>query len=207
MWTNAVLPGCCYDRVPKRTLRAMLRLSPSDISRRAFLKALGLGTAGVTAAAALTACGGSASSAASGSTAAASAASLEPVKDGIGVITPSPKTSGGARWNYLAAWYYFEKAGQSEDEIIQSMSKLYKNVVVLDSGARGATTSFVENGQGDVLLAWENEAFLSLDEYPGKYEIVYSSVYSGYRIPHPEAAFHKGECWCSPCFAVPSPWR
>lgn len=176
MWTNAVLPGCYYDRVPKRTLRAMLSVSSSDISRRAFLKALGLGTAGVTAAAALTACGGSASSAASGSTAAASAASLEPVKDGIGVITPNPKTSGGARWNYLAAWYYFEKAGQSEDEIIQSMSKLYKNMVVLDSGARGATTSFVENGQGDVLLAWENEAFLSLDEYPGKYEIVYPSV-------------------------------
>ncbi len=98
------------------------------------------------------------------------------VKDGIGVITPNPKTSGGARWNYLAAWYYFEKAGQSEDEIIQSMSKLYKNVVVLDSGARGATTSFVENGQGDVLLAWENEAFLSLDEYPNEYEIVYPSV-------------------------------
>lgn len=266
----------------------------SYISRRAFLKALGLGTASVTAAAALTACGGSAASSttaapASGSAAAASAASLEPVelinvsydptrelyaqynevfskywldktgqqvtitqshggsgkqalevangleadvvtlalegdvdavknaglieegytskfpndsspytssivflvrsgnpkqikdwddlvKDGIGVITPNPKTSGGARWNYLAAWYYFEKAGQSEDEIIQSMSKLYKNVVVLDSGARGATTSFVENGQGDVLLAWENEAFLSLDEYPGKYEIVYPSV-------------------------------
>ena len=98
------------------------------------------------------------------------------VKDGIGVITPNPKTSGGARWNYLAAWYYFEKAGQSEDKIIQNMGKLYKNVVVLDSGARGATTSFVENGQGDVLLAWENEAFLSLDEYPGKYEIVYPSV-------------------------------
>lgn len=98
------------------------------------------------------------------------------LKSDIGVITPNPKTSGGARWNYLAAWYYFEKAGQSEEEIIQSMAALYKNVVVLDSGARGATTSFVENGQGDVLLAWENEAFLSLDEYPGKYEIVYPSV-------------------------------
>ena len=269
----------------------------SYISRRTFLKVLSLGAAGVTAAAALTACGGSASSAAAGtaadsaseSTTASSAASLEPVeltnvsydptrelyaqynevfskywqdktgqqvtitqshggsgkqalevangleadvvtlalegdvdavkdagliednytsefpndsspytssivflvrsgnpkqikdwddlvKDGIGVITPNPKTSGGARWNYLAAWYYFEKAGQSEDEIIQNMSKLYKNVVVLDSGARGATTSFVENGQGDVLLAWENEAFLSLEEYPGQYEIVYPSV-------------------------------
>lgn len=270
-------------------------MSDSYISRRSFLKALGLGSASLAAAAALTACGGSASSAVSGSTAStaaaagSSSASLAPVeitnvsydptrelyaqynevfakywldktgqqvtitqshggsgkqalevangleadvvtlalegdvdavkdaglieegytsefpndsspytssivflvrsgnpkqikdwddllKSDIGVITPNPKTSGGARWNYLAAWYYFEKAGQSEEEIIQSMATLYKNVVVLDSGARGATTSFVENGQGDVLLAWENEAFLSLDEYPGKYEIVYPSV-------------------------------
>lgn len=98
------------------------------------------------------------------------------LRDDVGVITPNPKTSGGARWNYLAAWYYFEQAGQSEEEIIASMTTLYKNVVVLDSGARGATTSFVENGQGDVLLAWENEAFLSLEEYPGEYEIVYPSV-------------------------------
>ncbi|MGN0662670.1 MAG: sulfate ABC transporter substrate-binding protein [Faecalibacterium sp.] len=271
-------------------------MSDSYISRRSFLKALGLGSASLAAAAALTACGGSASSAVSGSAASTvaapsstSAASLAPVeitnvsydptrelyakynevfanywldktgqqvtitqshggsgkqalevangleadvvtlalegdvdavknaglieegytsefpndsspytssivflvrsgnpkqirdwddllRNDIGVITPNPKTSGGARWNYLAAWYYFEKAGQSEDEIIQSMSTLYKNVVVLDSGARGSTTSFVENGQGDVLLAWENEAFLSLAEYPGKYEIVYPSV-------------------------------
>ncbi|MCD7757049.1 MAG: sulfate ABC transporter substrate-binding protein, partial [Clostridiales bacterium] len=98
------------------------------------------------------------------------------LRDDVGIITPNPKTSGGARWNYLAAWYYFEKAGQSEDEIIASMTTLYENVVVLDSGARGATTSFVENGQGDVLLAWENEAFLTLEEYPGEYEIVYPSV-------------------------------
>ena len=79
-------------------------------------------------------------------------------------------------WNYLAAWYYFEQQGQSEDEILASIRKLYSNVVVLDSGARGATTSFVENKQGDVLLAWENEAFLSLKEYPGEYEIVVPSV-------------------------------
>lgn len=263
-------------------------MSDSYITRRTFLKALGLGSAGLAAAAALTACGGSAGSASSGSAASSSAGaapveitnvSYDPTrelyaqynevfakhwldqtgqqvsitqshggsgkqalevangldadvvtlalegdvdavkdaglikegytsefpndsspytssivflvrsgnpkqirdwddlrKDGIGVITPNPKTSGGARWNYLAAWYYFEKAGQSEEEIIQSMAALYKNVVVLDSGARGATTSFVENGQGDVLLAWENEAFLSLEEYPGKYEIVYPSV-------------------------------
>ena len=98
------------------------------------------------------------------------------VRDNVGIITPNPKTSGGARWNYLAAWYYYEKAGQSQDEILESMKTLYKNVVVLDSGARGATTSFVENGQGDVLLAWENEAFLSLEEHPGEYEIVVPSV-------------------------------
>lgn len=98
------------------------------------------------------------------------------LRDDVEIVTPNPKTSGGARWNYLAAWYYFEKAGQSEEEITESIRKLYENVVVLDSGARGATTSFVENGQGDVLLAWENEAFLSLDEYPGEYEIVIPSV-------------------------------
>lgn len=98
------------------------------------------------------------------------------IRDDVGVITPNPKTSGGAMWNYLAAWYYFEQQGQSEEEILGSIRKLYGNVVVLDSGARGATTSFVENGQGDVLLAWENEAFLSLKEYPGEYEIVVPSV-------------------------------
>ncbi|SKB84789.1 sulfate transport system substrate-binding protein [Lachnospiraceae bacterium] len=98
------------------------------------------------------------------------------VRDDVGVITPNPKTSGGAMWNYLAAWYYFEEQGQSEAEILESIRKLYGNVVVLDSGARGATTSFVENKQGDVLLAWENEAFLSLKEYPGEYEIVVPSV-------------------------------
>lgn len=97
-------------------------------------------------------------------------------KDGIGVITPSPKTSGGARWNYLAAWYYFEKQGMSEEEIIENITKLYKNVLVLDSGARGSTTTFTENGQGDVLIAWENEAFLSMKENPGEYEIVVPSV-------------------------------
>lgn len=98
------------------------------------------------------------------------------IREDVGVITPNPKTSGGAMWNYLAAWYFFEQQGQSEEEILASISKLYGNVVVLDSGARGATTSFVENKQGDVLLAWENEAFLSLKEYPGEYEIVVPSV-------------------------------
>lgn len=96
--------------------------------------------------------------------------------DDVGIVTPNPKTSGGARWNYLAAWYYFEKEGLSEEEITANMKKIYENVVVLDSGARGSTTSFVENGQGDVLLAWENEAFLSLEEYPDDYDIVIPSV-------------------------------
>ncbi len=98
------------------------------------------------------------------------------IREDVGVITPNPKTSGGAMWNYLAAWYFFEQKGLSEDEILENIRTLYGNVVVLDSGARGATTSFVENGQGDVLLAWENEAFLSLKEYPGEYEIVVPSV-------------------------------
>lgn len=98
------------------------------------------------------------------------------IREDVGIITPNPKTSGGAMWNYLSAWYYFEQQGQSEEEILVSIRKLYGNVVVLDSGARGATTSFVENKQGDVLLAWENEAFLSLKEYPGEYEIVVPSV-------------------------------
>lgn len=98
------------------------------------------------------------------------------IKDGVGVITPNPKTSGGARWNYLAAWYYFEKQGQSEDEILNNMKKLYSNVLVLDSGARGATTTFTENGQGDVLIAWENEAFLAVEESPDEYEIIIPSV-------------------------------
>ncbi|MCD7883239.1 MAG: sulfate ABC transporter substrate-binding protein [Lachnospiraceae bacterium] len=98
------------------------------------------------------------------------------LKEGVGVITPNPKTSGGARWNYLAAWYYFELQGQSDEEIQESIKTLYENVLVLDSGARGATTTFTENGQGDVLIAWENEAFLALEEYPGEYEIVVPSV-------------------------------
>lgn len=99
------------------------------------------------------------------------------VKDGVGVITPNPKTSGGARWNYLAAWAYADKLYDGDEVQIQEfMKKLYQNVLVLDSGARGATTSFVENGQGDVLIAWENEAFLSVQDYPDEYEIVTPSI-------------------------------
>ncbi|MGN1456750.1 MAG: sulfate ABC transporter substrate-binding protein [Acutalibacteraceae bacterium] len=99
------------------------------------------------------------------------------VKDGVGVITPNPKTSGGARWNYLAAWAYAkEKYNGDETKIKDFIKKLYQNVLVLDSGARGATTSFVENGQGDVLIAWENEAYLSIKDYPNDYEIVTPSI-------------------------------
>ena len=99
------------------------------------------------------------------------------VKKDVGVITPNPKTSGGARWNYLAAWAYAQKAyNNQEDKMEEFIKKLYQNVLVLDSGARSATTSFVENGQGDVLIAWENEACLSVQDYPDDYEIVTPSI-------------------------------
>ncbi|WP_211324351.1 sulfate ABC transporter substrate-binding protein [Undibacterium pigrum] len=100
------------------------------------------------------------------------------VKPGVAVITPNPKTSGGARWNHLAAWGYALKLpGGSEATAKEFLSKLYKNVPVLDSGARGATTTFVERGIGDVLLAWENEALLAIKELgPDKVEIVAPST-------------------------------
>jgi sulfate/thiosulfate transport system substrate-binding protein len=100
------------------------------------------------------------------------------IKPGVAVITPNPKTSGGARWNYLAAWGYAQrKAGGSEAKAQEFVGKLFANVPVLDSGARGATTTFVERGIGDVLLAWENEALLALKELgPDKFEIVAPSV-------------------------------
>ena len=99
------------------------------------------------------------------------------VKPGIGVITPNPKTSGGARWNYLAAWGYAAKKLGGDAAAKDFVAKLYKNVLVLDTGARGATTTFVERGQGDVLLAWENEALLALGEAGGNaFEIVAPSV-------------------------------
>lgn len=99
------------------------------------------------------------------------------VKDGVEVITPNPKTSGGACWNFLAAWAYQEKqCGGDEETCKDFMKRLYQNVLVLDSGARGATNTFVENRQGDVLIAWENEAYLSMKEYPDQYEIVTPSV-------------------------------
>lgn len=99
------------------------------------------------------------------------------VKEGVGVITPNPKTSGGARWNYLAAWAYADKLYSGDEAQVKDfIKKLYKNVLVLDSGARGATTTFVENKQGDVLIAWENEAYLSKQDYPDDYEIVTPSI-------------------------------
>jgi sulfate/thiosulfate-binding protein len=96
------------------------------------------------------------------------------IKDGIQVITPNPKTSGGARWNYLAAWAYgYEKFGGDEAKIREFVGNIYRNVPVLDTGARGSTTTFAQRGIGDVLLAWENEAFLALNELgPDQFEIV-----------------------------------
>jgi sulfate transport system substrate-binding protein len=99
------------------------------------------------------------------------------VKPGIAVVTPNPKTSGGARWNYLAAWGYAVKHGADDAKARQFVTALYKNVPVLDSGARGATTTFVERGIGDVLLAWENEARLAVDKLgKDKVELVIPSV-------------------------------
>jgi sulfate transport system substrate-binding protein len=100
------------------------------------------------------------------------------VKDGVEVITPNPKTSGGARWNYLAAWAFAaEKFGNDETQIKAFMKKLFLNVPILDTGARGATTTFVQRQIGDVLLAWENEAFLAINELgQDQFEIVMPSM-------------------------------
>jgi sulfate transport system substrate-binding protein len=97
--------------------------------------------------------------------------------DGVQVITPNPKTSGGARWNYLAAWAWAEKAyNKDEAKVLDYMTKLFKNVPVLDTGARGSTTTFAQRQIGDVFLSWENEAYLIEKEFPGKTEIVYPSI-------------------------------
>nr|WP_286947340.1 sulfate ABC transporter substrate-binding protein [Pseudomonas sp. UBA6718] len=99
------------------------------------------------------------------------------VKPGVEVITPNPKTSGGARWNFLAAWAYAQQKYGSEAKAQEFVQKLYKNVPVLDTGARGSTITFVNNQIGDVLLAWENEAFLALKEQGGdQFEIVAPSL-------------------------------
>ena len=99
-------------------------------------------------------------------------------KPGVSVITPNPKTSGGARWNYLAAWgYALDKHGNDPAKAREFVGKIYGNVAVLDTGARGSTTTFVQREIGDVLLAWENEAYLSIKELgPDKFEIVNPSV-------------------------------
>jgi len=100
------------------------------------------------------------------------------VKPGIGVITPNPKTSGGARWSYLAAWGYALKKNNGDEKKAQEfVTRVYKNVPVLDSGARGSTTTFVQRGIGDVLLSWENEAYLALNQLgKDKFEIVTPSI-------------------------------
>lgn len=100
------------------------------------------------------------------------------VKPGVGVITPNPKTSGGARWNYLAAWAWASQEYREGGKVVDFLTRLFKNVPVLDTGARGSTTTFVERGIGDVLIAWENEALLALNEpgSRGKFEIVVPSL-------------------------------
>jgi sulfate/thiosulfate-binding protein len=100
------------------------------------------------------------------------------IKEDVQVITPNPKTSGGARWNYLAAWgWALRQPGGDEEKAQQFVGELYRHVPVLDTGARGSTTTFVQRGIGDVLLAWENEAFLALEELgPDQFEIVVPSL-------------------------------
>ncbi len=98
-------------------------------------------------------------------------------KPGVSVVTPNPKTSGGAQWNYLAAWEYARRKYGSDERAKEFVAKLYKNVAVLDSGARGSTMTFVRRGIGDVFISWENEAFLALREFgPGEFEIVVPSL-------------------------------
>lgn len=100
------------------------------------------------------------------------------VRDGVGVITPNPKTSGGARWNHLAAWAWARRQPGGDDASAEAfLGRLYRNVPVLDTGARGSTTTFAQREQGDVLLAWENEAHLAFEEFGrDKFEIVYPSI-------------------------------
>ena len=99
------------------------------------------------------------------------------VKDGVKVITPNPKTSGGARWNYLAAWAWAAKQfGGDQAQILAYMTRLFKNVPVLGTGARDSTSTFAQQGNGDVLLAWENEAYLIAREFPGLTDVIYPSL-------------------------------
>ncbi|MEY4485303.1 MAG: hypothetical protein RL693_2755 [Verrucomicrobiota bacterium] len=99
------------------------------------------------------------------------------IKDGVQVITPNPKTSGGARWNYLAAWAYAsDKFGGDEAKVKEFITALFRNVPVLDTGARGSTTTFAQRGIGDVFISWENEAHLIAKEFPDQTQIVYPSI-------------------------------
>ena len=98
------------------------------------------------------------------------------VKPGIGVITPNPKTSGGARWNYLAAWEFAKRKYGSEAKAKEFITKLFTNVPVLDSGARGSSVTFAQRNQGDVFISWENEAYLLEKEFGAKVDIVYPSI-------------------------------
>jgi len=98
------------------------------------------------------------------------------VKPGISVITPNPKTSGGARWNYLAAWEFAKRKLGTEAQAKDFVGKLYANVPVLDSGARGSSITFAQRGQGDVFISWENEAHLLEKEFGGKVDIIYPSL-------------------------------
>lgn len=98
------------------------------------------------------------------------------IKENVEVITPDPKSSGGACWNFLAALAFAKTNYDSEVEVWDFMTKLYENVSVMDSGARGSTTTFVENGKGDVLISWENEAINTVKSYPDEYEIINPSV-------------------------------
>jgi sulfate transport system substrate-binding protein len=99
-------------------------------------------------------------------------------RPGVAVVTPNPKTSGGARWNYLAAWAWASREYRDGDQVVDFLTRVFKNVPVLDTGARGATTTFVERGIGDVLIAWENEALLTLAQADtrGKFEVVVPSL-------------------------------
>lgn len=98
------------------------------------------------------------------------------IRGDVEVITPDPKSSGGACWNFLAAWSYGREHYATQQEIQTFVQQLYENVSVMDSGARGATTTFVENGKGDVLLAWENEALTAMENYEGEFEIISPTV-------------------------------
>ena len=98
------------------------------------------------------------------------------VKPGIGVITPNPKTSGGARWNYLAAWEFAKRKYGSEAKAKEFVTKLFTNVPILDSGARGSSVTFAQRNQGDVFISWENEAYLLEKEFGSKVDIVYPSI-------------------------------